>query len=131
MQYDKQDLIQKVIAEATALRVHATASELAKLNFERLKPNSPWLCIYGQMCDFCNGDRAIELLNKCAEPFSESGVRFEETNLGFEYRNSLGPVVGIWSAIEFYILRRFAKKRPLVEYIKGERETLTPKDLEF
>lgn len=131
MQYDKQDLIQKVIAEATKLREHATPAELARLNFATFKPNSPWQCIYGQMCIFCNCERALELLNKCAEPFSENGTRFENTTLGFEYRNSLGSVVGVFSAIEFYILRRFAKKKPLVEFLKGERETLTPQDLEF
>lgn len=130
MQYDKQDLIQKVIAEATKLREHATAQELDKLNFYTLEPRQGNLCIYGQMTGLCFSDRATKLINKCANPFSRSIEEFDIDGM-LPKRFLRKYVFPSFTPIEFYIAQPGAKNEALIEFLKGERETLTPQDLKF
>lgn len=129
MQYDKQDLIQKVIAEATKLREHIEPMEAMRLNFDVLMPSRTDLCIYGQITGDCFSCRANLLLGKCAVPFSCGLENFWDVE-GHEWKRSQFGV-SYYSPIEFYIYRTGAKNKVLIQFLKGERETLTPQDLEF
>ena len=129
---DKQELITLVIDEADKLKQHATAEELARLDLP-IRSNDPYRCIYGLLARGCTTDRAIELLRLCAIPYSSNLQDFVEPTETFEPKSRTERIgrIDVFSAIEFYIFRRFSKKAPLVKYLKGEHETLTPKDLDF
>lgn len=117
-------LKQLVIEEATKLKQHATKEELNNLNFETFHPNTPHRCIYGQMAEECRSDRSLELLNKCTVPYSTSLDKYnDEVERDFKGRYSG------FSPIEFYICRWNAKNKTLIDFLKGERETLTVNDL--
>jgi len=130
MQYDKKDLIQKVIDEATKLREHATKDELGELDFNLLQPNDVGYCIYGQMAGNCYSLRASELLSMCCAPFSSAITKFD-TPILEKYSPLSIFRFGANSPIEFYIAQPGAKNETLIEFLKSERETLTPQDLEF
>ena len=129
MQYNKKDLIQKVIAEATALREHIDPMEVALLNFETLMPARTDLCIYGQMTGDCFSERARYLIEQCATPFSSDLNSFFNVSEEQWKRRQFGT--SYYSPIEFYICQPGAKNKALIEFLKGERETLLPKDLKF
>lgn len=60
-------LKQLVLKEATALRQQATKEELGKLDLNWFDAGSAYSCIYGQMTDSCNSERAQELIVNCCE----------------------------------------------------------------
>ena len=63
-----KDLIleQLVIEEAINLKLHAKKSELQKLNIYYLNGDNSKTCIYGQMTNHCESERALTLIKKCA-----------------------------------------------------------------
>ncbi len=86
------------------------------MSIKKLKAHDEQLCIYGQITGDCNSERSINLLNKCAKPYSA---------LLYEYR----PVEAIkftstgdtaFSALEYYICQEGAKSNLVIKYLKGE-----------
>lgn len=114
-----------VIQEAKLIRKHATTEELDKISVESLDGHYEHTCVYGLMTGSCFGLRATELLNKCAKPYLiDLGGRKRSQSILFTRGHSRD-----FSPIEAYIFRKTSKKKPLVEYLRGERKTLTVKDL--
>lgn len=113
-----------VIDEATKLREHATEEERGFLNFDSLDSDDAYLCIYGQMTGYCYSERAKQLLNLCAKPYSSSlvGNTFPITDENFDRRTSTG---NLFSPIESFIARDTQGNKKLLSYIKGEIDFLT------
>lgn len=117
-----EELKQLVIAEATALRQHATKEELQRLDFTWLDPQSIAYCIYGQMTGNCDSERAIELQNKSTRPYSSLSVELFYTDApNFNKRNT----ECIYSPIEVYINQPEANSYALIAFLKGKTDTLT------
>lgn len=117
-----EELKTLVLTEANNLLIYATKEERDKLDFSLLDGQDPWLCIYGQMTGYCNGDRAFELVKLCGIPYSESIIILKRATSFIEFgqlryqRN--------FTAIELYINRKGAKNEELIAYLKGETDTL-------
>lgn len=138
--YTFEQLKEDVKKEAEALRVHATAEELAKLSIDELRPSNVSHCIYGQMTGNCYSFRAATLINKCCKryfrksimpDFFKHNTSFENIQMGVngivvkdfvEHRTKCDEVH--FSAIEAYILLHEAKNANLIAYLKGETNTL-------
>ncbi|MCE7039175.1 hypothetical protein [Dyadobacter sp. CY312] len=116
-----------VIEEATKLKEHATAEEIGELNLDRLNPHFPDTCIYGQMTGWCYNERAIELLNLCATPFSKMIVEYIPAEV--EAFRVGSRVMSCFSPIECYIFRNGSKNETLIQFLKGEKDSLTPEML--
>lgn len=141
--YTQEQFLQDVKAEADALRQHATAYEVAKLNFETLDSSKSSRCIYGQMTDYCYSQRAAELIQQCTPRY------FRGTAIlgNHENRKSITDIIAAtnskrvknfvssrqngfspeahFSAIEAYIGWNLANNADLIAYLKGETDTLT------
>jgi hypothetical protein len=131
MNYDPQELKRLVVDEAKNLLIHATSEERDLLEFRLLDPDNQFRCIYGQMAEGCYSDRATDLIKLCAVPYSfgldVDGFSPATSNVftsGFARSYS-----AIFSPIEFYISTPSAKNDVLIEFLRGERETLTVDDL--
>ncbi len=108
-------LKQLVVDEALKLREYATREEKDKLNINSLLGNDKYKCIYGQMAGHCYSERAIELLCKCAKPFS-SNIDYYSPPTGDAFSTSnFRPS----SPIEVYINQPGAKLKDLVNLIKS------------
>ena len=131
-----------VLADATALKQHATAGELAKLNAALLDPYHYRQCIYGQMTGDCYSPRAARLIFDCCPRYIDvkkrvtSGTvltlddvvkapRSEQMteSLGEleDYRDGIG---GFHSAIENYLWCQDANISGLIAFLKGEADTV-------
>jgi hypothetical protein len=122
----------KVIDEATKLKSWATQKELEKLNFNLLTPCNKNSCVYGQMTGNCFNERATELLNCCAIPYSsdtEDYIRTRVKSFNSKNRTDWRNYAWVFSAIEFYITQVKAKNNNLINYLKGVKKTLTIEDL--
>ena len=119
------DLKEKVEREAIALKVHVTREECSRLNFGGLDSNSSARYIYGQMTLDCFSERATELLNLCAAPFTGDLFEFRAEYLPVNFKR-YGRA---FSPIEFYISQTQAENEILIQFLRGERETLTAADL--
>ncbi len=123
----------KVLDEATKLKSCATQEELEMLSFGRLKPDDKNKCIYGQMTGNCFSERATELLSCCAVPYSgDVDVYIRTRAKSFNDKNRADVLEEfnlVFSAIEFYITHRNAQNNNLINYLKGDKETLTIEDL--
>lgn len=139
--YTIQQLKDDVLTEANKIKQFATVEERSMLNFETLNPIKRQHCIYGQMTGDCDSVRAIELIEKCAARFvadssltyirSEGFKRIQEkingtrvNNLQDKRSSVWGPHIAHSSMIEAYILLRDANNEGLIEYIKGESDTV-------
>jgi len=120
-----KDLKEKVLAEAIKLKVHATQEECARLDFGEFYARNPFTCIYGQMTGICYSQRATELLNLCTVPYSEDIDSFKSQVTG----NFIVGEGRHFSPIEFYICQEEAKNKTLIDFLKGERESLRVDDL--
>ena len=110
-----------VKGEAEKLKKYATPEELAKLNFIKLFFLHGTRCIYGQITGSCFSERAVELLKKCAEPYSRSLKKYTETNIKSFIQ---GQFRTVFSPIEFYIAQEGAKSKALIDFLKGKSKTL-------
>jgi hypothetical protein len=134
-----KQLIEGVYEEAARLRQFAKKSELAKLDFDDLRPEVKTLCIYGSMTGNCDSLRSVELLKKCAtiavasDDFNgEISCHFEPTLLEDIFiRSSYSDKYDYnyeekyaYSAIETYIVQVGADHKALIDYLKGESDTL-------
>ena len=121
------NLKELVIAEAHALREHATQEERERLDFDNFRPLHREGCIYGQMCFDCRSERAMKLLSLCAVPFSDMLSTFAEPQDGFN--SNQFSMDGAFSPIEFYIARSNSNSATLIQFLRGERDSLTIQDL--
>ncbi len=112
----------KVIEECKLLRKYIAKSERNRLIKSKLDSNSATNCIYGLMTTHCNSERAIDLLNKCAVPYSDC-IEYKERPcpLPFTPLTRRGIVrVNQLSALEYYISRPGAKNDLIIKYLKGK-----------
>ena len=127
---ERKILMQKLVKkEAKNLKEKAKKSELNRLNFEELNPNSVFSCIYGQMTGDCMDLRSKSLIVKCASRVynhDETGDTLRRNKINgvpkIEERNKY------WSPIEVFIANQTNQKngnvKMLVDYLKDERKTL-------
>lgn len=141
MKYTAKRFFEDVKAEAMALKDHATPEEIAKLSFKDLRPDSPIMCIYGQMTGSCKTQRAADLVFACCQRFVENdgdfmgegmdavlenvnGKRIKGIKTGSELGTQRRESITHFSAIEAYILIPEAKSASLIAFLKGESDTL-------
>ena len=139
----KEQFLQDVRTEVEALKANATKKEVEKLNIEHFNPDSKQDCIYGQMTGSCESVRAKELMDSaCVRVTSSTYFMGEKTfnNLS-SYIN--GEYTGqTWtdnmyededryirkysyiSMLEMYIFLKGASPKNIMDYLKGEVETL-------
>ncbi len=121
-----------VLEEAKNLKKFATKTELDNLDFNRLEPDAPYACIYGQITqENCYHPRAIELIEKCCSRVYKSGESHQRNgrlscDLNGNPKNSKRSAY--WSPIEVFICNpgnqtNGANER-LIAYLKGEKRTL-------
>jgi hypothetical protein len=106
--------------EADNLKKFASEEELGRLDFSKMNPDLSKMCIYGQMNYSCYSDRATELLNLCAMPYSDDIDR----NLQSRSASFKDSRFRAFSPIEFYISQKDAKNENLINYLKGVTNTL-------
>jgi hypothetical protein len=153
---EKSEFLVDVIHEIKALKANATVEELAALDLNYLNPKSSNLCIYGQMTGYCASQRAKELMDvSCirvwdfttSEPISSRRSQpytFDEIkdSINGSYSRQtweeliLTSTDSDWyrdynyiSALEGYICLTDAKLKPIIDYLKGEIESLEISDL--
>lgn len=122
-----------VIKEAQNLRKFAYKSELARLSAEHIDAEHSEKCVYGQMTGDCFSNRANNLIIKCCEKVYKVVNRFEDENYIQKAKLNGAPhkVQGTdrnhtyYSPIEKALITMTNKqKQELVNYLKGETETL-------
>jgi hypothetical protein len=114
-----QELKKLVVEEALNIRKYATKEEMKRLNFARLCPTNQNLCVYGHLTGDCHNIRAIELLDKCTRPYTESIhhiLNFKKSRQKV-FNNEGGH--RDFSPIEYYINQPEAKLKTLVKLIKS------------
>ena len=123
-------LINLVKTEAENLKKFATQKQLARLDFSKLNPDRVDLCIYGQMTGNCFNDTAEELIRlSCKQGIKDRGDLFiVQKSVTLRITPSTERNF-FWSPIEMFIAQEThinnGNVRRLVEYLKGETETLT------
>jgi len=105
--------------EAEKLKKYATPKERGCLSFEKLSGLNASHCIYGQMTGDCFSERATELLNKCAKPYSSQLFGYARTSSSTFIQNR-----AFFSPIEVYINLIGAKRNYLIDFLKGKSKTL-------
>lgn len=126
-----EELKQAVMSEAFRFAKYATDKQKGNLDFSGLDPYSPHTCVWGMASSDsnCFGDEALDLMRKCAVPYSHSiysasgdayttEAPLEETCFD-EYAARTS-----YSAIEHYITQEGAKNENLIKFMKGETKTL-------
>lgn len=125
-----------VIAEAKNIRKNADKKELAKLSIDKLNPNSPLYCIYGQMTGDCYSERANDLIISCATRVFDTCDAKDD--LIKESKLNGKPVIyrggspfsrpKYFSPIERFIYMKTNQKngnnKALIAFLKGETKTL-------
>lgn len=114
-----QELKELVVKEALALREHSTMEEKEALSIEELVPSRLHSCIYGLMTGHCYNERASLLLEKCAQPYSESLNCYKAPKIEKKFPYCLNYEGRSFSAIEFYICQPGAKIEDLINLIKS------------
>jgi hypothetical protein len=121
-----EELKELVKIEAENLLLHATPSELQRLDITTLQPEFEKHCVYGQMTGECFNERSLELIVKCCK----KGYRdlYLDGNLmdidAGEIKDPFDRYDHFFSPIEYYICREGAKNANLIAYLKGEINTL-------
>ena len=146
----KKQFIADVLYEATVLRNEMTDTEKSRLNFDTLSPEYLDKCIYGQATGHCGTRRAKKLMDKACvrvskcikgslalrkRKFSDIRHMINGKNEGQGWRNngcnvkdySMANGSRNWtylSMIETYILLESSNNKGLIQYIKGEIDTV-------
>ena len=136
----KEDFLKAVSHEVEQLKAHATKEELERLKIENFDPFFTTQCIYGQMAERCDSERAKELMDKaCIKTFGmgDDGLEYlEDENfdtvkkyLKEEYKGQTWVDNGIRtykyiSALEGYIALKDAKVEHIFEYLQDKVKTL-------
>lgn len=128
-----QQLVDEVVKEATKLRDTATAEELELLDFDEFDPLDVESCVYGQMTSECTSRRAVRLIRSCATKilFAAGGTPCEAScslehcsKKDFESERRIGIVSHYFSPIEIYIAQDEADSKHLIDFLKGNVDTL-------
>lgn len=119
-----EKLKEEVKKEALRLKKTATQEERDRLDFRNLNPLLADQCIYGEMTGNCYSDRAKELFDKCATPYSSILEEFPQAPLVNSYCDTNKLRVGAHSAIEYYIYQEDANPQALVDYLQDKTQTL-------
>jgi hypothetical protein len=136
----REEFLQDVRIEVEALKANATPREVAKLNIETFNADSKSLCIYGQMTGNCSSYRAKELMDaSCVRvtnssyeienrPFDEVAEKINGDYAGQTWREDWGQTYyrrfSYLSMVEMYIFLKGASPKNIMDYLKGEVETL-------
>ena len=113
-----ESLKELTIKEATNLKQHITEREKQKLNKTTFNPGRVDYCIYGQITGDCSSHRAIELAKLCIGKVSVKqldGSRVSTTKPKNHYR---------FSPLEVYIYKHRDSGEKIIDYLKGETDTL-------
>lgn len=133
-----KDFKSDVLHEINMLKKHATKQELAKLNLGTFNYDHVNECIYGQMTGACYSKRAKKLMNlSCIRVMDLSGpfnsirqvkISSKQFNVNGEYAKqtweSDGRNFNYMSALEGYIFTKDANISGIIDYMKGETDTL-------
>lgn len=126
-----EELKQAVMAEAFRFVTNASQEQKDNLDFEKLNPLSPEMCVYGQSSSDhnCFGDEAMDLFAKCAVPYSHSAFGSGEAystegELDEKCFDDGLAVRTAYSAVEHYITQEGANNESLFKFMKGETKTL-------
>lgn len=113
-----------VLKEINNIKINATKEEINNLNIETLKPSQMSYCIYGQMTGDCFNPRATELIQLCCKTKTSFIVlHSSETTLGKPRK--LNKHHSSFSYLEHFISNYRKNNKNIIDYIKGEIETLT------
>lgn len=114
-----ETLRELTIREATNLKQHATEVEKEKLTKKFFEPDNISRCIYGQMTGDCDSSRAVKLAKLCIGKVSVAGLeskRISQTKPRSAYAR--------YSPLEAYIYQYRGSGEKIIDFIKGETETL-------
>ena len=129
---NKQEFLSSVMQEVEALKKHATKAEIKNLDFETLNPRAYSRCIYGQMTGDCHSSRALMLIRKCTPVVINKIGSFynvfsdikENINGKPTRKNIHSNERHFFSTLENYIVLKGSKNEKIIQYLKGETETL-------
>lgn len=141
MTITKEQFLQDVRTEVEALKANATKEEIAKLDIEHFHPDSKQDCIYGQMTGSCESHRAKELMDSACvrvtnSTFFMGTFTFDNlaTHINGEYTGQTWEgesnderylrKFSYISMLEMYIFLKGASPKNIIDYLKGEVETL-------
>lgn len=131
----KKDWLNDVIAEVNNIKKYATKKEISNLDRDKFDAEEPTGCIYGMLAGHCSNDRAQQLIMKCCVRFTRRSVKIDTTfseskctingkvkSLGRNFNTDFNSEY--YSAVEHYILLRRSKGKRIIDYLKGEKDTL-------
>lgn len=145
---EKSEWLIDVKAEIDALKENATREELSRLDYNSFDPKHADHCVYGQLTGDCATPRAKELMDAACLRVMDFSGKFDEidgddtftgiqqfingANKGQGW-SELGTSDGVvnysrrykyMSSLEAYIQLKGAKNKSIIQYLKGERNTL-------
>jgi hypothetical protein len=137
----KETFLQDVRIEVEGLKANATQEEISKLNIEYFDADSKFGCIYGQMTGTCSSARAKELMDKSCVRVTKFSDNVDDKTFDVVAKKINGKYTsqtwektwgnGIYSRnfnhlsmIELYIFLKGASPKNIMDYLKGEVETL-------
>lgn len=135
----KAEFLKDVVHEIEMLKLHATEEEKSRLDFDMFDPESVYRCIYGQLTGNCENKRAHTLMDKaCKRVWNVQSALGTDILLGKNFKEVNNFINGeydeqMWgysrsfthlSALEGYIALKGAKNKQIIQYIKGEIDTL-------
>ena len=120
----KVDFLNQVMRELKHIKQNATQEEIGNLNLNSFDPRSKYDCIYGQMTGKCNSFRAKQLTPKtyCVDIPSIGDTFIKSKRHGLLVTKNKG---GYYTPLEMYIPMKNSKKEQIIQYLKGEKATLT------
>lgn len=138
MKITKKHFLADVRHEIEMLREHATDREKSNLDFSEFNPSYSSTCIYGQMTGQCYSVRAEELMDlSCVRIFDRNPSGKKPLVKILDFVNGEYEKSKIWkgrnkrdfdykfiSALEGYIFATDAKNAEIIQYIKGETNSL-------
>jgi hypothetical protein len=124
----RKQVMQKLVKEeATNIKKNALKSELRRLSFKNLNPDSKEKCIYGQMTGNCDNYKATELIKQCCKRVYVRG-NGDITNAKLNGNPKDCPRYSFWSPVEVFIIQDKNKENgnneKLIDYLKGKTEIL-------
>ena len=135
----KEQFLLDVMHEINMLKQHATQEEISRLDLSTFDHTVIVECIYGQMTHSCMSSRAKELMDLACirvldikvgvDSIDGSDIESDEFNINGEYS---GQTWNHWnardfsylSALEGYICTKNANVEGIIQYLKGEIDTL-------
>lgn len=116
--------LKSVMDELDHIKQNATQEEISKLDIAVFSPTSRRSCIYGQMTGDCQSNRAKELYPKSLPTLGSKGESLSE---GVEYMNGMKRYLNdeYFTPLEAYLPLERANPKEIIEYLKGETETIS------